>query len=36
MATHHLFESPEDQATIADTIADKEKTSSKGSMKVNL
>ena len=36
MATHHLFASPEDQATIADTLSDKEKQSGKGSMKVNL
>jgi hypothetical protein len=34
MATHPEFQSPADQATIADTLADKEKEATKGEVKV--
>ena len=34
LATHETFQSPADQATIADTLADKEKESRKGEVKV--
>lgn len=34
MATHAEFQSPSDQATIADSLADKEKEAGKGTVKV--
>lgn len=34
MQTHELFQNPNDQATIADAIADREKEASKGEVKV--
>jgi hypothetical protein len=34
LATHSDFQSAEDQATISDSLADREKTSSKGEVKV--
>jgi hypothetical protein len=34
LATHAEFQSPADQATIADCLADKEKTAGKGTVKV--
>jgi len=34
LASHETFQSPADQATIADCLADKEKTAGKGEVKV--
>ena len=36
LATHTNFQSPADQATIADTLADKLKEANKGTVKVNV